>query len=145
MVLYFVDSCSWIVFLKKQRRPLAANHLMKTNFLACFFLVYWFDWFGTPDFQKLCKYFHLRTWCLICVLLISDVLCCCPTCCFHYCDNCCEHTTVSFTHKAFKIYLCNLIEAFFFTTKLDWWHCCIKLLRLPSDVRFVLLQQIYHF
>ena len=36
LAVYFVVSCSWITFLKKQRRTLAANHLMKTNLTFCF-------------------------------------------------------------------------------------------------------------
>ena len=97
---------------------------------------------GTPDFQKLCKYFPLRTWCPICVLLISDVLCCCRTCCFRYCDNCCAHTTVSFTHKAFKVYLCNLTEAFFLPQ--NWIDDIFASSYCVSRQTSVLLQQIYH-
>ena len=61
-------------------------------------------------------------------LIISDILCCCRSCYFHYCDNCCAQKTIAYTHKPFKVYLCNLTEALF-TTKLDWCHFCIKLLR----------------
>ena len=49
----------------------------------------------------------------------------------------CANIAVSFAHKAFKVYLCNFIEAFL-ATGLDCWHCCAGLLRLPSDVCFVL-------
>ena len=135
LVVYFVYSCSWIAFLKKQKRTLATKHLMETTFLTfCFqFTDFTEDlndlrcvrcgWLaiGTPDFQKLCKYSPLPKWNPTCVLLILDILCCCRTCYFHYCINCCARKAVCYTHKAFKVYFCYLIEEFF-TTKLDSWH-----------------------
>ena len=143
LVVYFVDSCrcSWK----------AVNHLMRTNFLTFWF--YFKDLteklnalrcvrsgcltIGTRLIWKNSEsILVLLTWCPTCALLISDILCCCLTCCFLYCANCCAYTKVDYKHKALKVYLCNLIEALFIN-KLDWWHFCIKLLHLCQNVRFV--------
>ena len=78
---------SWIAFLKKQRQTLAANY-----------------------FKNSVNILPLRPWCPTCALLGSDILCCCWTWYFHYCDNSCAHKTVGYTLKALKVYLCNLIR-----------------------------------
>ena len=84
-----------IVFLKKQRRTLAANHLMKTTFLS--FCSQFTDFteglntlrcfrseclaIGTPDFRKLYKYYplakmmpHMCTFNIRHPVLLSDVI-----------------------------------------------------------------------
>ena len=37
LALYVVDSGSWIAFLQKERKILAANYSMKSNFFTFFF------------------------------------------------------------------------------------------------------------
>ena len=135
-----MDSFRWIVILKQERRTLLLSFWWRLSAkLSHFFLlVYWFDWKDPSNpgayplahliFKNSASIPPLQTQCPICILLILDMPCLCGTCCFCYCDSC--------TRKAFKVYLCNLIETLL-TTKLDWWHFCIKLWRLPSYVRFV--------
>ena len=73
LAVYFVYSFSWTVVLEKLRRILAANHLVKTNFLTfCFYHTNLTEdlnaprcvlsgslLISTPDLQKLCKYSSL--------------------------------------------------------------------------------------
>ena len=77
---------NWIAFLKKARRTLAANYLIKTKFLT-----FWFSGclaIGTRDFQKLCKYSSLANMVAqMCTFNIGHPVFC-WTYCFRYCDNC---------------------------------------------------------
>ena len=138
-----MDSCSWIVFLKKQRRTLSANHLMKTNLLTFFFnftdLTENLNTLRTDlDSQPLAHLIFknsasippLRTWCPICVLLISDILCC-----FRYCDNLCTHNSLISRIKHSKYTFVTLLKHFLPQNWID--DIFVSSYCLPSEVRFV--------
>ena len=145
LTVYFLDSCSWIVFLKKQMRTLAANHLLKTNCPTfCFYrfdrrlkrskmrpirmLNHWHSWF-LKTLQVL-NMSHICTFNIGHPMLLSDKT-------FSLLPQ-----LLRTQDRAFNVYLSNLIELLF-TTKLDWWHFCIKLLRLRQTS--VLLEQMHNF
>ena len=123
-------------FLQKQGRTVAANHLMKTTFLA--FCSQFTDFteglntlrcvrsgclaIGTPDFQKLCPYSplakmmsHMCTFNIGHLVLLQDMLfsLLIVTTVVHI-------KAVGYTRKAFKVYFCNFSEALFATK--NWIH-----------------------
>ena len=144
----FVDSCSLTAFFKKEKRTLAAYHLMRTNFLTFFKFTELSEDLNTlnasdPDahliFKNSASILPLRAWFPICVLLISDICVAVGHAVFVNVTTVVNTQQLTFLvsrTKHSKYTFVTLLKHFF-TTKLDWWHFCIKLLRLPSDVRVV--------
>ena len=63
LAIYFVGSCSWIVFLKKHKRILAANHFGEIKLSHFLFLVYRFHWrLKQSKTRPIRMLSHWRTW-----------------------------------------------------------------------------------